>query len=70
VPITTKVVSLNPVRGKVYSIQYYVLGGLGGGTNQSGAAGVIYLATDINSLPKDRKVSFFANISLPISFHH
>ena len=25
VPITTKVVSLNPVHGKVYSIQHYVI---------------------------------------------
>jgi len=25
VPITTKVVSLNPVQGKVYSIQHYVI---------------------------------------------
>jgi len=25
VPIATKVVSLNPVHGKVYSIQYYVI---------------------------------------------
>jgi len=25
VPITTKVVSVNPVRGEVYSIQHYVI---------------------------------------------
>ena len=62
-------ISLTYVSGNING-NLTAYGGLGGGTSQSGAAGVVYLAKDINSLAPDRKVSFFANISLPISFHH
>jgi hypothetical protein len=35
VPITTKVMDMNPVHGEVYSIQHYVTGRFPGSTNKT-----------------------------------